>query len=270
MARALKLPSFRWKFKNPLGGGDQKPDEPYEDVFEEMTLQEHLEELRTRIIRASLAIGAAFIIGLVLAIPGLKVLTHVAHAKNGFLATSPMDPITIYFKVAMYIAIAIAAPAIIYQLIGFLAPGLTRKEKRILYTSLPFVSILFILGAAFAFFVAAPRVFEFLSGFLHGTFNYQPTGDKTIDLLLQFMVGMGLAFEMPVVMFLLAKLNIVSARRMASWRRYAIVLILIIAAIITPTPDPFNMLITAAPLFVLYEVGLLMARFIAKPTRNRT
>jgi sec-independent protein translocase protein TatC len=268
MARVVKIPSFRWKFKNPLSGGDQGPDEPMEDVFEEMTLQEHLEELRTRIIRACLAIGAAFIIGLVAAIPFLHELKKVAHARNGFLAYSPTDPITLYFKVAMYIAIAIAAPAIVYQLIGFLAPGLTRKEKRILYTSLPFVSVLFVAGAAFAFFVAAPHVFEFLSTFMSGVVNYQPAGNQTISLLLTFMVGMGLAFEMPVIMFLLAKLNIVSARRMTSWRRYAIVLILIIAAIITPTPDPFNMLITAAPLFVLYEVGLIMARLLAKPTRR--
>jgi len=266
MARAIKIPSFR--FKNPLKRPGPAPDEPYEDVFEEMTLQEHLEELRSRIIRACLAIGVAFLAGLGLAIPGLKVLANVAHAKGGFLATSPMDPLTVYFKVAMYIALALAAPAIVYQLVGFLAPGLTRKEKRILYTSLPFVSLLFVAGAAFSFFIVAPHVFGFLAGFLHHSFKYEPTGPNSIELLLQLMAGMGLAFEMPVIMFLLAKLNIVSARRMASWRRYAVVLILIIAAIITPTPDPFNMLITAAPLFVLYEIGLLLARFIAKPIQR--
>lgn len=263
MARQIRLPSFRWKIKNPLA--TPPADEPYEDVFEEMTLQEHLEELRNRIVKICIAVGVAMIGGLIVANPFLEAIKRNAHVKGGFTAISPTDPLTAWFKAALYIAIAVAAPLIVYQIMGFLAPGLTRKEKRVLFTSLPFVSILFVSGAAFAFFFAAPNAFKFLSTFNSGLFDFRPTADNVLNLYLKFMIGMGIAFEMPVIMFLLAKLNILSAARMARYRKYAVLLVAIMAAIITPTPDPINMLVVAAPLYVLYEFGLILARLFAKP-----
>ncbi len=235
-------------------------DEP--EVFEEMTLQEHLEELRGRIVRTCLAIGGGFLIGLFLAKPLLRLIQHQAKIEGGFQILSPTEPFTDYMKVALYVAIAIAAPVILYQLIAFLAPGLTRREKRYLFTALPFVSVLFLLGAAFSFWIAAPRAFEFLSTFNRGLFIWSPRGEEVISFYLTLMIGMGLAFEMPVIMLLLSKLHILSARRMAQFWRYALVLILIAAAIITPTPDPFNMMIVAMPLLLLYGFGLVLARYV--------
>lgn len=257
MARALRPPKLPVKLKVPRL---PNVDEEYEDVFEEMTLAQHLDELRSRLVKSCISVGISFVFGAFLASPLLDVVREKAHAEDGIDILSPTDPFVVWMKVALYIAVVIALPVIIYQIIGFLAPGLTRKEKRVLYITLPFVSILFIMGAAFAFFLAAPRAFDFLSNFGGDIFDWSPNGPELISFYLTLMIGMGLAFELPVVMLVLAKLHIVSGQRMAKFRRYAIIIILIAAAVITPTPDPFNMAFVALPIYVLYEVGLILAK----------
>jgi len=240
------------------------PNEP--DVFDEMTLQEHLEELRSRIVKTCISIGIAFIGGVVLAGPVLRQIVDKAKAdQSGLDIGSPTDPIAIYFRIALYIAIAITAPIIMWHLIGFLAPGLTKKEKRVLFSSLPFVSLLFLSGVAYAFFFAAPRAFEFLSGFQSDIFSWDPDGSEVINFYLTLMIGLGLSFQIPIVMFLLAKLGIVSARRMSDYRRYAAIALLVVSAVITPSTDPINMAFVAFPLLLLYEIGLLAAKFLARP-----
>jgi sec-independent protein translocase protein TatC len=168
MARSLKLPNpgqlpARLPKSLPKPKLPHLPDPNEPDVFEEMTLLEHMVELRDRIVKAGIAVVVAFLAGVYFAGPLLDLLKREANVQTGFDVVSPTDPITIYFKVALYIAIGIALPVILWQAFGFLAPGLTRKEKRILITSLPFVVLLFLGGAAYGFFVAAPRALTFLS-----------------------------------------------------------------------------------------------------------
>ncbi len=239
------------------------PDDEDPDVFEEMTLSEHLEELRSRLVRSCVALGLAFIAGVILATPMLHVIKHAAQVQS-FDQNDVTEGITDFFKVALYIAIAIAFPIIFYQMFAFIAPGLTRKEKRIIYSSLPFVVLLFLAGASFAFFFAIPRAFKFLSGFQTDVFEFSPTFGSVAAFFIQVSLGMGIAFETPVVMFLLARLGIVSPKRMASVRRYAMVVVLIAAAIITPTPDPINMMIVAIPIYLIYELGILFAKVGAR------
>jgi sec-independent protein translocase protein TatC len=174
------------------------------------------------------------------------------------------EGITDFFKVALYIAVTVAFPVIFYQVFSFIAPGLTRKEKRIVYNSIPFVVILFLMGASFAFFFAIPRAFKFLSGFNRDIVDFSPTFSSVAAFYIQVSAGMGLAFELPIVMFLLARLGIVTPKRMAASRRYAAVVVLIAAALITPTPDPINMMIVAVPIYVIFEVGLIFARIGAR------
>jgi sec-independent protein translocase protein TatC len=264
MARAVKvpkMPKLPVKLKVP-----RLPniDEEYEDVFEEMTLAEHLDELRSRVMKSCYAIGLSFIAGFILAKPLLKNVVKQANAANGLDILSPTDPFTVYMKVALYIAIGISAPILVYQAIAFLAPGLTRREKRVVYISLPFVSILFLLGASFAYFIAAPRAFAFLSGFQDPLFEWTPNGPEVISFYLTLMIGMGVAFELPLVMFLLSQLHIVSPARFSKFRRYAAIVILVAAAIITPTPDPFNMMTVAFPMFLLYELGIVLGKLKIK------
>ncbi len=257
MARALKVPKLRLPApKLPSMSG---VEEDYEDVFEEMTLAEHLDELRRRLVRTVISIGIAFIIGLVLTRPLLGIVRDSAQVQK-FDVIDATEPITAYFKTALYIAIAIALPMIFYQAFAFVAPGLTRKEKRYVYGSLPFVVIFFLLGASFAFFFAVPRAFQFLSTFNSDLFDYSPTFSSIASFYLQVSLGLGIAFELPIIMFLLARLGIVSPARMSSSRRYAMVLVLVAAAIITPTPDPFNMAFVAVPIYLLYELGIIFAK----------
>jgi sec-independent protein translocase protein TatC len=267
MARALKPPGlkkFPVKLPARLPSLPKLPNPEEPDQFEEMTLLEHMEELRDRIIKSVIAVGVAFIAGIVLANPLLQRLRVEANATAGFDVVSPTDPITLYFKVALYIAIAIALPVILWQLIGFLAPGLTKKEKRLLYMSLPFVVILFLLGVAYAFWFAAPRALQFLSSFLPDLYEWTPEGNAVITFFLTLMLGLGLAFQMPVVMFILAKLGIASPQKMRTFRKYAVLILLIAAAIITPSTDPFNMAIVFLPLYLLYEAGIIIAGLFAR------
>src|SRR4051812_33241661 len=228
MARSVRIP----KIRNPLARGPQLPDEPFEDVFEEMTLVEHLEELRSRIWKACAALGVSFIAGIILARP-LLVQIHKTSQVTAFDVNDVTENITDYFKVALYIAVAIAFPVIFYQLFSFISPGLTRKEKRLVYTSLPFVVVLFLSGAGFAFFFAIPRAFKFLSGFNSDLYDFSPTLTSVAAFYIQVSLGMGLAFQTPVVMYLLARLGIVSPQRMSGSRRYVAIVVLIAAAIIT-------------------------------------
>lgn len=260
MARTIKVPA--WKFKIPrLPQVD--PNTP--DVFEEMTLQEHLVELRDRLMKICIGVGIAFVFG---AISARFVLGQIVANANvgdeGLDISAPQDPLTLFFKVALYIAISITMPLIVYQIIAFLAPGLTSREKRVVYGSLPFVSILFLAGVAYGYFVAAPRALDFLSGFLSGLFSWDPDGSEVLNFFLTLMIGLGLAFQLPVIMFVLAKIGIVSPRKMREWRRYAYLCLVIIAAVITPSTDPVNMAIVAIPLVILYEAGVIISSIFAK------
>ncbi len=260
MARTIKVPA--WKFKIPrLPSID--PNTP--DVFDEMTLQEHLIELRDRIMKICIGVGIAFVFGAATARFLLEqMLVHAQLEGTGFDIRGPAEPLTLYFKVALYIAIAITMPLIVYQIIGFLAPGLTRREKRVVFGSLPFVSILFIGGVAYGYFVAAPRALLFLSNFLDDIFTWTPDGAEILNFFLTLMIGLGLSFQLPVIMFVLAKIGIVSAKKMREWRRYAYLMLVIVAAIITPSTDPVNMAVVAIPLVILYEVGVLISAIFAK------
>ena len=239
-------------------------EEDIPEVFEEMTLSEHLIELRDRIMKVVIALVLAMIVGFYFAGGILVDLRNKANANQGLDVRSPTDTLTLTFKVAFYVALAIIMPLIVYQVVAFLSPGLTRKEKRVLFAALPFVSILFIGGAAYGYYVAAPRALHFLSTWNIGAFNWQPDGPEVLTFFLTLMIGLGLAFQLPVIMFILAKIGIVSSQKMREWRKYAYLILCVLAAVITPSTDPFNMAIVAVPLVILYEFGLVITRIFAK------
>ena len=259
-ARAMRDPLKPYRAIKDIYG----PDDGREDVFEEMTLQEHLVELRDRIMKVVIALVLGMIVGFYFQGGILENIREKANATEGLDVRSPTDPITLTFKVSFYVAIAIIAPVIVYQLVAFLSPGLTRKEKRVLFSALPFVSILFILGVVYGYAVAAPRALHFLSTWNLGVYTWQPDGPEVISFFLTLMIGLGLAFQLPVIMFILAKIGIVTTKKLRAWRRYAILVLCVVAAIITPSTDPFNMAIVAIPLVILYEFGLIITSIFAK------
>jgi sec-independent protein translocase protein TatC len=259
---ATRDPTLPAKLPVKLPRLPRLPDPETPDVIEEMTLLEHMEELRDRIVKAAIAIGVAFIAGIALAIPLLDLIVKQAGVPPD--VRDPLEPLTIFFKIALYIAIGIATPVIMWQFIGFLAPGLTNKEKRILFSALPFVGLLFVAGASYAFLVAIPRALAFLSTFLEGRLTWNPDAPEIVNFYLTMMVGLGLAFQLPVVMFLLAKFDILTTRQMRENRKYALLLILGVSVVITPTTDPISLAFVAAPLYVLYELGILLGRVLAR------
>lgn len=270
MARAFPRPSFKLPSQlKRIPKIPRLPDPNEPDVFDEMTLLEHMTELRDRVMKIVIAVGIAFIGGLFLSGRVLQYIQTNAHAMEGLDIRSPSDPITLYMKIALYVAVGIAAPVIVYQIVGFLTPGLTKREKRILYTSLPFVSMLFIGGVSYAFLFAIPQALGFLSSFQAEVFSWQPDGNEVVGFYMTIMLGLGLAFQLPLVMFLLAKLGVMSPAKMRAGRRYAILIIMVAAAIITPTTDPFNMMLVAAPLLALYEVGILLSWLFARDASLR-
>lgn len=234
------------------------------DVFEEMTLTEHLVELRNRIMTVVFGLLPCLIVGFMMSSRILDDIKNKANATQGLDIRSPTEPVMMTFKISMYVAIALGMPLIIYELVAFLAPGLTRREKRVVFTALPFVSILFLGGAAYGYFLAAPGALTFLSTWNSGAILWQPDAPEVVSFFMTLMIGLGLAFQLPVVMFILAKIGIFPAHLMRKWRKYAILLITIAAAIITPSTDPFNMMIVAVPLWLLYELGIIIARIFAK------
>jgi sec-independent protein translocase protein TatC len=264
----VKSPIAVRRNRPPQGDVITPPLPEEEDLFVEMTLQEHLEELRKRIIRASLAVLGGVVFGIFFAFRVIEAVANQAGVDTQTLQIiSPTEPFTVYFKVVLYIAFAVAMPVLVYQLLQFVSPGLTRRERRAVYYSVPFVMLMFVLGVMFAFFVLAPRALDFLSTFGSDVFRWDPRAEDVIAFYMRLMMGVGIIFELPVVMFALAKVGAMTARQFGKFRKYAFLLCMVAAAIITPTPDPFNMMLVAIPTYGLYEVGIVMARLARPPKR---
>ncbi len=231
-----------------------------------MGLLDHLEELRKRLVRAVSAFAIAFIacwsfagpIYDFLARPIYKILPE--GEKLVFLGLT--DPFTLYVKVAALAAIFIASPYVLYQIWGFVAPGLYRNEKRMVGPFVFFGSALFLAGGMFAYYVAFPFAVEFLLG-MGERFHPTITVTKYLSFLMTVILGLGVMFELPTVILLLARFGIVTPRFLLRHFRWAVLIIFVVAAVITPTPDVINLCIFALPTIVLYFVGILGAWLVA-------
>jgi sec-independent protein translocase protein TatC len=229
-----------------------------------MSLVEHLEELRDRLIRCTLAVVVTTTLAFVFINVIMSLLLDLA-GNHVIQALDPTETFATYFKVAITAGLGLTMPVLVYQLLRFLAPGLTRGEQRALYLSLPFVVLCFVTGALFCYFVILPSALHFLLGFGDPRILKQISLTKFIGFVSNFILAVGAAFELPVFIFMLAKLGIATYSRLARFRKYAFLLSFVVAAIITPTPDPINQALVAVPLFLLYELGLQLSRFARKP-----
>jgi len=234
------------------------PDDEIED--EEMTILEHLEELRSRIIVMAVALLITTAISLIFTPRLFDILKAPAPEGTRLIYIEVTEMFITYFKVALAAGFGLAMPVVVYQTIRFVAPGLTRREKRLLFRMLPLVLIFFVLGALFGYFVTLPFALRYLLGLFPEFATPQIRVDNFIGFVTTILFWMGISFELPVVIYVISKIGLVTPRKLASLRKYAILVFFIIAAIITPTPDPLNQTLVAAPMIVLYEVGILMAR----------
>ena len=225
----------------------------------QLSIWEHLDELRSRLLKAALALIIGTAISLIFAERALQVLILPLGDKVP-QTIHPTESFTVYFRVALIGGVTLAMPVIVYQVVRFMLPGLLTQEKKYLYSLLPGVAVCFTSGVAFAALIMLPAAINFLQSFMRTIIDNRWTLDNYISFVTQVMFWMGIVFQTPLLMFFLAKLNLVTAKKLASFRKYAIVIIAVIAAAVTPTPDPINMMIVMVPLVLLYEVGVILAR----------
>ncbi len=230
------------------------------------TLLDHLNELRIRLFRALIALVVGVLLSIAFTDELLKYL--ITPYGNELQVLGPTESVVIYFRVALLAGAIFAMPFITYQLFLFVAPGLTRKEKRWIYLALPATTGLFLTGVAFAWFIMVPTALGFLQDFEEDVFRAEWTADRYIAFLTSLLFWIGVAFEMPVIVSVLARLGILGPRPLIRNWRLAVVLMTVIAALITPTVDPFNMLLVMAPLLVLYLVSIGLA-IMAFPRERR-
>jgi sec-independent protein translocase protein TatC len=234
----------------------------------------HLVELRDRLVKSLIAIAIGTMIGFwivnspVLLGEALPVflVRHLAPPGTQLQGIDTGEVFFAYMRMALVVGITLAMPFVLYQIVAFFLPGLLPHEKRMLFIALPFVTELFIAGVAFGWFFTVPAALGFLLGFgVDGTtIITQPRVDSFIGTVATLLLWNGLIFQLPAIVYVMARLGVVTAARLASTRRYAIVIIFIIAAFITPTGDPYNLLLLAIPMYLLYEVGIILARFVPK------
>jgi sec-independent protein translocase protein TatC len=234
--------------------------------FKEAPLIDHLEELRFRIIWSAVAwIAGGFITfaNLALAIDLLKRPLELYTKSRGIVvelvSLRVTEQLSASFMVAALGGLILAMPVLIYQVWAFVAPGLTRRERGY---AIPFIGgsiIAFVSGISFAYFVALPFAMQFLIDFLPGVKPTLTIGDYVSDIVTPLAI-FGLLFQLPVLMFLIAKIGIISSKFFADQRRIAVFGIVVLAAIITPTSDPVNLAIASLPIVLLYELGIGLAR----------
>ncbi|MFL5302431.1 MAG: twin-arginine translocase subunit TatC [Anaeromyxobacteraceae bacterium] len=246
---------------------EDQPPAPENEV--KASFWDHLTELRSRLVRAliAVAVGTALVgtysekLYRLLMLPVLQALPADQRALH---YTSSLEPFFVYFKVAMYGGIFVAAPVVLHQVWQFIAPGLYKKEKKIVVPFLFFGTLLFYGGAAFCYFLVMPYAFPALFAIAGADMRPILTMSEQLSLVLAMLLGFGIVFELPVIIAFLAMIGVVSASFLAKYRRHAVVVNVILAAVITPTGDPFNLALMAVPMIVFYEIGILLARILGK------
>ena len=244
------------------------PGEGPEDDLH-LTLREHLLELRKRLKWALLFLGLGFAASYHWSIPIFHflmrpVLAALPEGEKSLHFSSSVEPFFIYLKVGLYAGLFLALPAILWQVWAFVAPGLYRRERR---TILPFVAaatLFFISGAAFCYGVILQPAFDFLINSAGPDIKPVLMMDTQLSLVMTLLLAFGIIFELPLVLTFLSMVGIVDHKFLSKYRRHAIVLNVILAAIITPTGDPVNLALMAIPMVLCYELGIIGARIFRK------
>jgi sec-independent protein translocase protein TatC len=241
-----------------------------------MSLVEHLEELRTRLLVSLGAIGVASIAGWFLygSVVHLvlrpycdywKTIPRSVRPTQGctLFFTGALDAIVLKMKVVVFLGLFIALPVVLYELWAFIVPGLTKRERRM---AIPFVAtsvLLFAAGAVLSY-LTLPKGLGFLLGFAGSPFAPLLTGDRFLTFVMLLALAFGISFEFPVVLVFLAGVGVISSRKLRDWRRGAILFIAIFAAVITPSSDPYTMTAMMVPLILFYEGAIITARIMGK------
>lgn len=248
-----------------------RPDKDSKENLAEGTLLSHLLELRTRLMRAALAIFVVFIPCAIYYRQIYEALSRPVIAKlpegSSLIATGVMTPFTAPFKTAFMAALFIAMPAVLWQIWGFVAPGLYRHEKRFAVPLLVSSILLFYAGVAFAYFVVFPLMFEFFVSVAPTGVQVAPDINEYLSFALTMFFAFGVAFEVPIAVVLLALTGLVSVDKLGSSRGFVVIGIFIVAALLTP-PDALAQISMAIPMWLLYEIGVFFARMMVREQKK--
>jgi sec-independent protein translocase protein TatC len=232
-----------------------KPDQA-EGEEARMSLMEHLVELRQRLLKSVIALVIGTTGGMIVAVPVLQYLQGPYGER--FIVLGPTGGVVSYFRVALLVGGILSIPIITYQVLMFTLPALKRREKRWLLTALPFITLLFLVGVAFAWFILIPPALNFLQNFQPDLFTPEWTADLYLGFVTALLFWMGVAFETPLIFFVLSLMGFVSARMLLRNWRIAVIGAAIASAFITPTIDPVNMMLVMGPLMVLYLFSIIL------------
>ena len=227
-----------------------------------LTMIEHMEEIRKRLIVIVVFLVVAVVGSLFLAKPLIQFLQSNGEAENITLnAFSVIDPIMIFLKVVLFIAFVVISPVLMYQVWAFISPGLHEKERRATLSYIPFAFFLMIGGISFSYFVLLPYVIKFMMNLSEDLGIVQTIGiNEYFTFLFQLTIPFGIVFQLPAVLLFLARLGILNPSKLVKIRKYAYFGLFVIAAFITP-PDLLSHLFVTGPLFVLYEISIVISRF---------
>lgn len=244
---------------------DKQAKIPMADEEEKIPLTAHLEELR-RTLMMSLA---GLIVGVIAAIffvkPALTFLTVPVGGLQNLHVIEVTESMSVYMRLALLMGLIIALPWVVYQLFKFISKGLKPKERKSIYWAIPFAVLLFLTGVAFAYFVMLPASLTFFQEILDVTTSLRL--NSYISYLTNLLFWIGVSFELPLVFFVLAKAGIVNHKMLIKGWRFALIAIAVLAAVITPTGDPINMLVFMLPLSVLYLLSILLSAVAQKPAK---
>lgn len=242
-------------------------DEQDESSAGKMSFLDHLDELRRRLIYSIISIAVGFLIAFsfidrIFAFVMLP-LTNAVHGGR-LVYTEPMEAFSLYLWMAALAGIMLAAPLVLTQVWLFIAPGLYQHEKKL---AIPFVALTtccFIAGAAFSHYVAFPAMFAFGASFASDKVEFLPRIEPVFDMYLHMMLAFGLIFQMPPIVFFMARMGMITGRFLMRYFKYAVLVIFIAAAVLTPSGDPYNQTIMAAPMIVLYLLSAALAAVFGK------
>ncbi len=230
-----------------------------EEGEETMDIWEHINELRSRLLKSMLALLATTMLSFAFTQQIIAFLAKPIGGIEKLVSIEMTENMGVFMRVSLLSGLIFAIPFIVYQILAFIVPGLKQSERKWIYLAIPIASVLFLAGVAFANFVMLPTAIPFLVSFL-GT-PTTPRLSNYINFVTNMLFWIGLAFEAPLVVFILAKLKIVTPKGLLKQWRIAIVIISILAAFISPTVDPINMGLVMLPLFLLYLLSIIFATF---------
>ncbi|MCO5111613.1 MAG: twin-arginine translocase subunit TatC [Burkholderiaceae bacterium] len=250
----------------------EKPSQEDELAGTEQPFVQHLMELRDRLVKAIVAVGVVAAVLFFFPGPGalydMLAAPLVAHLPKGatLIATSVISPFMVPLKILLMSAFLLALPVVLWQVWGFVAPGLYAHEKRLVLPLVMSSTVLFFVGVAFCYFFVFGQVFSFIQSFAPKSITAAPDIEAYLSFVMTMFISFGLAFEVPIVVVVLARLGLVSLDKLKAFRGYFIVLAFIIAAVVTP-PDVVSQLALAIPMVLLYETGIWAAQLFIRHTQ---